>query len=182
MRGVNELSKIHAVFSKVGIIGCGNMVEAFLRGVGPLLDRTKYIVASPSLCAGSRSTTHPVAKSNSDAVQGAKLVIYGAKPKDFGNIFAEIAPVIDTDAVVLSMAAGISIGQIQHHCGSQQAAIRIMPNTPVKEKLGVIALSHTSNIPGETIQLITAMWCHLKTKGIWMRLQHCSGVVPLISF
>lgn len=157
MHGAKKVLKIHDVFSKVGIVGCGNMMEAFLRGVGPLLDPKKFVVASPSLCAGTRSTSYPVAKNNRDAVRGAKLVIYGAKPKDFKSIFEEIAPVLGKDVVVISMAAGKSILEMQDYCGMAKRYMRIMPNTPVKEKLGVIALTHTPNIPDNMLKIITGM-------------------------
>ena len=157
MHGVKELVKVHKLFPKLGFGGCGNMVEAFLSGVMPLLDSTKFVVASPSLCSGKRSTRYPLAIDNRDAVRNAKLIFLGAKPKDIPGICEEIALVLDSDAVVVTMAAGIPLNTLQFYFGANQCLIRIMPNTPVKKKMGVIAMSHTTNMSTDIIHMVTSM-------------------------
>ena len=175
MRAAKEVLKIHDVFPKVAFVGCGNMVEALLGGIGPMLDAKKFVVSSRRLCAGTLSTTHPVAKNNIDAVRGAKLVIYGAKPPSFKDIFEEIASGLDEDAVVMSMAAGKSIAEMQSYCGMGREYVRIMPNTPVKTQAGVIALTYTPNMlndnkmPNAKLQTITGM---LETVGLVVPLKN----------
>lgn len=148
---------VHAVFNQIRILGLGNIGSAFASGLAPLLDMKKFEVTSPSLCNGTRSTHYAVAKDNPSAAKDADLIILGVKPKDTPAICKEIKHVLKKDAVVVSMAAGVSISTLQDNLPEGQRIIRIMPNTPVKEKLGVIFLTHTPNIPYELIKMFTAM-------------------------
>lgn len=169
MRGVKEITKLHHLFPKIAAIGFGNMGEALFSGIRDHLDLKKVVVASPSLCAGSRSTSYPVAKNNRDAARAAKLIILGAKPKDIPSVCTEIAPATAKDAIILSMAAGIPISKIQQYFSENQPIIRIMPNTPVKEKLGVIAMCQTLNMSREASQMVYTM---LTTVGTVVRLNN----------
>ena len=156
MPGLIKLN-IHDIFPKISMIGFGNIAAAIGGGLMPLLDMKKFQVSSPSLCDGTRSTHFPVALNNCDAARGSDLIFLGTKPKDILTVCREIAPVLKKGCVLTSMAAGISIDSLQSSLPPGQKIIRIMPNTPVKEQLGIIALAHTANIPSELISMVTAM-------------------------
>lgn len=65
-----------------------------------------------------------------------KIVFLAVKPQTFPEVLQEIAPYISEDHLVVSVAAGISIGSIENHIGNDKRIIRVMPNTPSKVGAG----------------------------------------------
>lgn len=155
MPGLVKFS-VHSSFGRVCILGLGNMGEALANGLKPMLDMTKFEVTSTKLCNGTRSTSYPVALNNCSAAKKADLIILGVKPKDIPGICREITPVIKKDAVILSMAAGVSLDTMQNNLPEGQPVGRMMPTTTVRKALGVIALK-TINVPKALVNMLEVM-------------------------
>lgn len=123
---------------KIAIIGAGNMGGAMAR----LLAQTGYrvAVANPSrpkldaldaLALPTLSTT----TDNAQACAGANCIILAVKPYLMQQVIEGLKPAVDFAATpVISVAAGISVEQLQQWCASvpEQASnmpiMRIMPN------------------------------------------------------
>ncbi len=118
---------------RIGIIGGGFMGEAFLRGI------LRAEVASPAEVAvaevvearrtelgehGVRVTDDP-----QSACIGADLVLLAVKPDDVADVAASIAGALGSDAVLVSIAAGVALADVQQHSG-HRASVRVMPNLP----------------------------------------------------
>ncbi len=73
------------------------------------------------------------------ASAGADIVLLGVKPWSIIDLLSSIAPNLKTQATVVSIAAGITIEQIEQFWGG--AVLRAMPNTPVAVAKGFIGLS-----------------------------------------
>lgn len=118
----------------LAFIGGGNMGRSLIggliaRGIAP----ERIVVADPSetvrdgLIAdfGIRAAT-----SASDAVQDAALMLLAVKPQVMREVCEALAPAWPADAVAVSIAAGITTGQLDAWLGGQRAVVRAMPNTP----------------------------------------------------
>ncbi len=129
-----------------GLIGSGNMGGAIVRAVsrttkdGILADhfpqRAQELARELGLAAGDNGT----------AARESRYLFLGVKPHLMGDMLSAIAPVLDgrqEAPVLVSMAAGLTIAQIQNMAGRDYPVIRIMPNTPVAVGQGVV-LYHTS--------------------------------------
>jgi pyrroline-5-carboxylate reductase len=76
---------------------------------------------------------------NLTAVAGARLVVIGVKPPMVPALLAEIAPALDADAIVVSVAAGVRIATMEALVPG--SVVRAMPNTPAIVGRGVTGIA-----------------------------------------
>ena len=74
--------------------------------------------------------------SNTTAVQGADVVVLAVKPQIFRKVIPEIRGQINSDALVISIMAGVRMDQMQSGLGHNNL-IRSMPNTPAQVGAGI---------------------------------------------
>jgi pyrroline-5-carboxylate reductase len=118
----------------VGIIGGGFMGEAFLRGI----IHSKFAEPGDIAVAETAKARHAVlaehgARVTDDAESaciGADLVLLALKPQDLPAVVQGLRGAIPPNAVLVSIAAGVPLADIQRHSG-HSASVRVMPNTPV---------------------------------------------------
>lgn len=134
-----------------GFIGCGNMggalASAAAKAIGgervSLSDFLEEKAASLSIGTGAHKS------SNEEIAKNCKYIFLGVKPQVIFNTISEISPVLKNRSdrfVVVSMAAGISIGSIKEAFGFEIPVIRIMPNTPASVGKGIILYSFGDEI------------------------------------
>lgn len=142
--------------NKIVFLGCGSMGEAILAGMlasGVPPVSVVVTVRRPER-ANELATRHGVtalasneeADANAQAVVGAGVVILGVKPVGIQALCREIADALEAEAVVISVAAAVSLAQLEAALKPGQAVIRSMPNTPLQVGRGVVALSGGSSV------------------------------------
>ncbi|GAB5453120.1 MAG: pyrroline-5-carboxylate reductase [Halioglobus sp.] len=78
---------------------------------------------------------------NAAAVSGADVVIMAVKPQVMAEAADSIAAAVrDAGAVVISIAAGVTIASMQQRLGADTAIVRCMPNTPALLRCGASGL------------------------------------------
>lgn len=82
---------------------------------------------------------------NKLAAQGADVVLLGVKPVNIADLAREISPALRPGTVVVSIAAAVSLAQLEAALPDGQPVVRSMPNTPLKVRRGVVALSAGSS-------------------------------------
>ncbi|NBW73944.1 MAG: hypothetical protein EBR26_06060 [Microbacteriaceae bacterium] len=134
----------------VALIGCGSMGTAILSGMlhhGYTPDQIR-VTAKSRQSADALATKHKIISystdyqpnANSLAVEGADLVLLAVKPLYITQVLDEIKDVLAKDALVISVAAGITTHTMQRHV-SGNGVIRAMPNTPALIGRGVTGIS-----------------------------------------
>ena len=128
----------------IALVGVGVMGEAVMAG---LLDAG--IAASEIVVVERRperidelSATYGVrCTSLLDAVPEASVIFLVVKPQDIGTVLEEAATAIPADALVISLAAGITTSFMESKLAPGIAVARVMPNTPslLKEGMSVIS-------------------------------------------
>ncbi len=136
----------------LAFIGAGNMAEAIARGllrtaahapadlaaIDPNPDRQKLF----------RETLGIPCTAGFDALTRAKIIILAVKPFIVADVLAEIKNSFPADALLISIAAGISCRFIEERLTSpalpQPRIIRVMPNTPMLAGKGISALCRGS--------------------------------------
>src|SRR5690606_33928190 len=80
-------------------------------------------------------------------------VVLATKPQDLAQAVEPISMAFSDRQIVLSLAAGISIEKLEKLIPSTKLFARVMPNTPIKVRKGVIgyALSESAEIYDEDI-------------------------------
>jgi pyrroline-5-carboxylate reductase len=69
-------------------------------------------------------------KSNRDCVSSSDIIVLAVKPRNMWGLLAEIADMDFGGKLVISVAAGLTIGKIERLLGDGVRVVRVMPNTP----------------------------------------------------
>jgi pyrroline-5-carboxylate reductase len=97
-------------------------------------------------------------EANRKAVAGAKLVVVAVKPAMVPGLLAEIADALEPDAVVVSVAAGVTVATMEAAVPASVAVIRTMPNTPAQVGRGVTGVSAGSRASADDVALVRALF------------------------
>ena len=128
----------------IAFIGGGNMATALIGGLMKSGDpELKVRVADPSKEARVRlqATFGVLACSHAaEAAQGADVVVLAVKPQVVPEVLPELAGTMKTGQLLLSIAAGTTIGSMNLILPPGQAIIRCMPNTPALVAEGISVL------------------------------------------
>ena len=148
---------------KIACIGTGAMGGAIIRAVCNKFDPNNITVSNRTLEKGksfANDTGCRFADNNKDCIKDAKYIFIAVKPAFLSDLFAEIKNDIPSDAVVISMAAGVKIEKLESFAKARY--VRIMPNVPAQIAKGMTALSCKDNINSEEFSDITEI---LETAG-----------------
>jgi pyrroline-5-carboxylate reductase len=133
---------------ELGIIGAGNMAEAIVRGVirAGLFPPGDLIAADVSPQRREFFSQGLAVRATDDSAQvarDARRVLLSVKPQQMAEVLSVLGPAMRPDALVISIAAGISTGYIERHLGPGRAwrVVRAMPNTPMLVGEGIAALA-----------------------------------------
>ena len=117
-----------------GLIGAGNMGGAIARAVSRSLKDGALVDRDPDRAAALAADLGFAAVSQEEAALESRYLFLGVKPHLAAGVLAELAPVLARRAappVLVSMAAGVTTGQLSAWAGPEVPVIRIMPQTPV---------------------------------------------------
>ena len=121
------------------IIGGGNMAEAILKGMlsSKLVKASNIFVSEPNKSRQTFLTTEfkvKAVKGNLDLVKKADVLIVAVKPQIIREVLKDIADQVDSKKLVISVAAGVPISQIENALSKGKkkklCVVRTMPNTP----------------------------------------------------
>lgn len=139
------------ITKKIAFIGGGQMAEAIIGGllVGQVCPTGSLMATDPVAARRdhlkSRYGIH-VGSSNREAVAWAEVVILAVKPQMVPEVLTEIGPAV-AQALVISIAAGVTIKAIAGRITGIARVIRAMPNTPAVIREGVTALAFNAAMP-----------------------------------
>jgi pyrroline-5-carboxylate reductase len=131
----------------IGLIGAGRMATALARGfIQAGIAPPEAIRASDPVAAAREAFVREVpgvqvGDDNHSVVERAKIVILAVKPQQMSAVLAEIRGTIAPDALVVSIAAGITLERLAADLPPQQRIVRVMPNTPCLIGRGVSCFS-----------------------------------------
>lgn len=135
----------------IGFIGAGNMGGAIIGGIiaGGIAKADDVIVSDPS-DAKIRELTDKYgvrsAASNRAAAAAADMLFLAVKPNAVYSVISEIRDSLKDGAVVVSIAAGQSVGKLSDaFCKPDLKLVRVMPNTPALVGEGMAAVSPNEN-------------------------------------
>jgi len=90
------------------------------------------------------------------AVRGARIVLVGVKPAMVPDLLREIAADLEPDAVIVSVAAGVTIATMEALVPG--AVLRSMPNTPSLVGRGVTGLAAGSRSSDEDFAIVRSLF------------------------
>lgn len=120
------------------LVGAGSIAKAMIRGLvtGRAVRTENIYVTNRS----NRERLHALrdqygvqAMENiwaaPEIIRSARLIVLAVKPHDLLAVAEELSPFLQDGAVVLSLAAGVSILDLEQRVGGHVAVVRAMPNT-----------------------------------------------------
>ena len=129
----------------IAFIGAGNMASSI---IGGLLDN-----GHPAACIAAADPYQPsldnlqarwdvrVFADNAAAAEDADVVILAVKPQVMAEAAASVADCVASNAaLVISIAAGITVASLESRLGEHAAIVRCMPNTPALVGAGASGL------------------------------------------
>lgn len=152
----------------IAILGAGSMGGAILHG----------LVAAGLSAGGVTATNRSIAKAaeladlegvtsvalevnpngNIEAAASADVVLIGVKPAMVPDLLDEIAPHLRDGAVVVSLAAGVTLDTFARHLGAGVATLRSMPNTPSLVGKGVTGLAAGPAASADDVAVVRALF------------------------
>ena len=137
---------------RIAFIGGGNMSEALIAG----LLQSSHVRPDQLTASDVLSTRRDYLKStyqihttndNREAAQARDIIVLSVEPQALDHVMTEIAPTVDANPLLISVAAGFPIARITGalHCTTR--IVRAMPNTPSIVREGITALSYSERLP-----------------------------------
>lgn len=86
-----------------------------------------------------------------------KIVLLAVKPQAMDAVLKEIAPHLTDEHLIVSIAAGYSLAQMESHLGPDRRLVRVMPNTPSKIGVGAAGFSlgpRATQEDADTVELL----------------------------
>ncbi|MCK4533880.1 MAG: pyrroline-5-carboxylate reductase [Syntrophobacterales bacterium] len=134
---------------KICIIGGGNMGEALAGGIissglADVENITIHDIQRERLTHFRDKHRVSVSDNIAETIETSDIVILAVKPQNMETVLRDIADAVE-DKLVISIAAGITLGFIEEHLGEKTRAVRVMPNTPALIGEGAAALAGGKN-------------------------------------
>jgi len=131
--------------SRIAFIGGGNMARSLIGAlVGAGTGADSIVVAEPDpTLRGALASDFGVAThaDNAGAVAGADTIVLAVKPQVLRDVCLALGTAIgEAKPLVVSIAAGIRIDQIETWLGRKLPVVRAMPNTPALVGAGATGL------------------------------------------
>lgn len=143
--------------TRIAMIGVGNMGEALLAGLIRAGENPSDIVIAEKRDERAAEIVARYGVQATDAassVASAETVFLVVKPQDMGSTLDLIASNVRPDAVVVSIAAGITTAFIEQKVASGTSVIRVMPNTPALVEQGMAGMSPGAHATAEHLARI----------------------------
>ena len=135
--------------AKIGFIGMGNMGTAIMRGLLKTYQPEELLFTSAHEAKMQKITEETgvahVSTANECAEQ-VKYLVLAVKPQVLPIVFKELNGKIRKDQVVISIAAGYAIADLQAGLGESARIVRSMPNTPAMVGEGMSGVSYDENL------------------------------------
>jgi pyrroline-5-carboxylate reductase len=131
----------------LGVIGCGKMGSALIQGAinakilqpSTVFGYDKIIAASESFAAATGAS---ICSSLEELSQSCDTFLLATKPYDVAAVLKNLAASRgDSPALVISIAAGITLASLESYLPKSIRVIRTMPNTPALVGKGASAFA-----------------------------------------
>ncbi len=142
----------------IGFIGCGNMGGALAlaatgKGTLWLADLAEEKVAALAEKTGGMASTVELIAEFCD------MIVLGVKPQGMAQLLKTLKPILQErfkKPLLVSMAAGVTLEQLEGWLEESCPWIRIMPNTPAQIGKGMILYSVKNTTPQEENSFLDA--------------------------
>lgn len=147
---------------KIGMIGLGNMADAMIDGM-----LKKGIVGKEELIgsAATQATLNRISEKygirttldNKEVAKEAQVLILAVKPQFLMTVIEEIRDIVKEETLLVTIAAGKTIGWYEEAFGRKLRLVRCMPNTPAMVGEGFTAVCPSDNVTQEETDCVLSL-------------------------
>lgn len=160
------MSERGASLSSIGrfaVIGGGRMGGAIVGGLlaADAVSARDIVVADPSETRrATLKAAHGVSTvaDSAEALAGADTVLIAVKPQVIDAVVASLAASLPREALVVSIAGGITCARIESLLPAGTAVVRVMPNTPALVGAGMALVSAGGEATEEHVERVRALF------------------------
>ncbi len=133
---------------KIAFIGCGNIASAMIKGIiHKDSKKAPLIMASDKDETRLKAITDKVnihtTTDNTEAALWGDIIFLCVEPKLSALVSEQIKDQMSKDAVIVSVAAGVSVKELSAHFNQGTKIVRIMPNIPITVGEGMSMICET---------------------------------------
>lgn len=148
---------------KIGFIGAGNMAGAIIGGIVKSgLVKAENITATAKTMTNLKNLEKEykinITLDAREVAINSDILFMSVKPNIFDGVLENLTDLIDNKKIVVSIAAGKSINQIENIIGSDKKIIRTMPNTPALVNEGMTAICPNKNIDEDELKIVKSIF------------------------
>jgi len=147
---------------RVAVIGAGNMGGPVVRTLLEAGVQGEHLrIANSSAASSERAAAElgaTAAATRSEALAGADVVVLGVKPYQILALAAALREELPAGAIVISLAAGTTLAQLEQALPDGTSVVRAMPNTPISVGEGAVGLMRGSAVTEAQHQLVHALF------------------------
>lgn len=154
-------------------IGAGMMAEGIIKGL------TKNKLLNPEQIAVYDILENRMIQLNSiygvnyypdieKGIKNSKYIFVAVKPNDVKSVAKLINKNLNNDAIIISIAAGITIDTLEEYIGKNIKIVRVMPNPLIEATNGVSAVCYNESVTKDDYVFIEEM---LNTIGLVAPIQ-----------
>jgi pyrroline-5-carboxylate reductase len=133
------------VTRKVGFLGAGNMTQSL---IGALIESKTILAENIYVSNRSPGKLQRVTQqfginactTNEELIESSDMVFFAVKPQDLFEILESLQHLFNPSngQIFFSLAAGVSLRALQNLMPQVKNIVRVMPNTPVSIRRGVV--------------------------------------------
>jgi len=120
---------------RIGFIGAGKMATALAKGFIKADCVSAQDVSASDVVSAARDhftaeTGAVAATGNAAVVSNSDILFLSVKPQHMAAVLSELKPLVGSQHLVISIAAGITLSTIENGLEPGRRVVRVMPNTP----------------------------------------------------
>jgi len=170
---------------RLSFVGGGNMARSMIGGlIGDGMAPQCITVGEPKLaCRHELAGDFGIRTfiNNDSAIENSDLVIFAIKPQIMKDVISQLSDrLIQKDYLLLSIAAGISIKNIESWVGKTLPIVRAMPNSASLIRGGITALCSNPEVSPEKREQAESVMLSIG-KALWLNDETLMDAVTAIS-
>ena len=149
------------ITQKIGIIGCGNMGGAILKGAiasGVLAPEQAYVYdISAAAMETAKNLGVNLMTNDEDVCANSDIILLAVKPQNAAEALEQCKKALDGKAL-MSIVAGVTVERLQNMIDGTPRILRIMPNTPALVFEGAFALCSDNDFTADELTAAKAIY------------------------
>ena len=148
---------------KIGFIGYGNMSSAMIKGLVKMrnLKASNIMVTDideDKVKAAGKETGVCINFTAREIAGYAHVLIIAVKPDQYQGVIDRIKAHLKPEAIVVSIAAGLTIETLESYFDKPTRIVRTMPNTPAMVNAGMTALMPNVHVTPEDLERVSKIF------------------------